>query len=80
MGANSELLASIRIMKKELKKIELLLEYKQKKKLINKIMDMKYAEMEESESGSESDSESESDPESESGSESGSEHETDLED
>lgn len=73
MGANSEILASIKTLKKEIKKIEILLEYKQKKKLIDKILEVKYAEAEseaDSEDESESESESESDPESESGMES----------
>ena len=56
---------SIKSIKKEIKKIELLLEYKEKKKLINKIMEIKHDE-----SDSESDSESEDESESESDSES----------
>ena len=56
---------TIESIKKEIKKIELLLEYKEKKKLINKIMEIKHDE-----SDSESDSESEDDSESESDSES----------
>ena len=63
MGSNTKIKLSIKSIKKEIKKIELLLEYKEKKKLINKIMEIKH---EESESESESDSESESESESES--------------
>ena len=55
MGANSEILSSLKLLKKEIKKIEILLEYKQKKKLIDKILDIKYAEQlsDEEESSSE---------------------------
>ena len=60
---------SIKSIKKEIKKIELLLEYKEKKKLINKIMEIKHDESD-SESEDESEDESESDSESESESES----------
>ena len=55
MGSNTKIRLSIKSIKKEIKKIELLLEYKEKKKLINKIMEIK----------EHSDSESESEPDSE---------------
>ncbi len=58
MGATSEITLSLKKIKKEIKKIEILLEYKQKKKLINKILDIKYKEGQISESEEESDSES----------------------
>ncbi len=58
---------SIKSIKKEIKKIELLLEYKEKKKLINKIMEIKHNDSEsESEDESESDTESDSESDSES--------------
>ncbi len=63
MGAASEITLSLKKIKKEIKKIEILLEYKQKKKLINKILDIKYKEGQISESEEESESESESDME-----------------
>jgi hypothetical protein len=76
MGAASEITLSLKKIKKEIKKIEILLEYKQKKKLINKILDIKYKEGQISESESES-SEEESEIESESDMEtSGSENES----
>ena len=63
MGSNTKIRLSIKSIKKEIKKIELLLEYKEKKKLINKIMEMKE---DDSDSESEPESESESEDESES--------------
>ena len=63
MGSTTKIKMSIKSIKKEIKKIELLLEYKEKKKLINKIMEIKHDESE-SESESEDDSESESESES----------------
>ncbi len=59
MGAISEINLSLKTIKKEIKKIEVLLEYKQKKRLINKIMDIKYKEDNESSEESEPESEEE---------------------
>jgi hypothetical protein len=59
MGANSEIAMSLKKIKKEIKKIEVLLEYQQKKKLINKILDIKYQEQEENSENSETESEEE---------------------
>jgi hypothetical protein len=58
MGAISQIELSLKTIKKEIKKIEVLLEYKQKKRLINKIMDIKYSEQSEQESEEESEEDS----------------------
>ncbi len=74
MGAISQIELSLKTIKKEIKKIEVLLEYKQKKRLINKIMDIKYSEQ------SESESEQESEPDSEQESEEDSDMESQISD